>query len=136
MDNKNTHWTPEQDLWLIENRHRGVNYLMSELGRTRKAIRTRFSTLLKEGKIDQTIVMNKSAIKEIISSKCKMSEELYNTRESVLELMQSKIGIVDWALHIMNNYNLEQDDKELFFLLAFPEEKEEVTDSIINAGNN
>ena len=136
MDNKNTHWTPEQDLWLIENRHRGVNYLMSELGRTRKAIRTRFSTLLKEGQIDQTIVMNKSAIKEIISSKCKMSEELYNTKESVLELMQSKIGIVDWALHIMNNYDLEQDDKELFFLLAFPEEKEEVTDSIINAGNN
>jgi hypothetical protein len=36
--------------------------------------------------------------------------------------MQSKIGIVDWALHIMNNYDVQQDDKELFFLLAFPEE--------------
>lgn len=136
MDNKNTHWTSEQDLWLIENRHRGVNYLMNELGRTRKAIRTRFSTLLKEGKIDETIVMNKSKVEEIVGEKCKTSEELYNTRENVLELMQSKIGIVDWALHIMNNYDIEQDDKELFFLLAFPEEKEEVTDSIINGGNN
>lgn len=122
MDNKNTHWTSEQDLWLIENRHRGVNYLMNELGRTRKAIRTRFSTLLKEGKIDKTIVMNKSKVEEIVGEKCKTSEELYNTKESVLELMQSKIGMVDWALHIMNNYDVEQDDKELFFLLAFPEE--------------
>jgi len=122
MDNKNTHWTPEQDLWLIENRHRGVNYLMNELGRTRKAIRTRFHTLLKEGKIDQTIVMSKSSLKDIIGSKCKMSEELYDTKESVIELMQSKIGMVDWALHIMNNYDVDQDDKELFFLLAFPEE--------------
>jgi hypothetical protein len=122
MDNKNTHWTSEQDLWLIENRHRGVNYLMNELGRTRKAIRTRFSTLLKEGKIDETIVMNKSKVEEIVGEKCRTSEELYNTRESILELMQSKIGIVDWALHIMNNYDVQQDDKELFFLLAFPEE--------------
>lgn len=122
MDNKNTHWTPEQDLWLIENRHRGVNYLMNELGRTRKAIRTRFSTLLKEGKIDETIVMNKSKVEEIVGEKCKTSEELYDTKESIIELMQSKIGMVDWALHIMNSYNIEQDDKELFFLLAFPEE--------------
>ena len=125
MSNKNTHWTPEQDLWLIENRHRGVNYLMTELGRTRKAIRTRFYTLFKEGKIDETVVITKSSLKDIIGSKCEISEELYDTKESVIELMQSKIGMVDWALHIMNNYNVEQDDKELFFLLAFPEEEKD-----------
>lgn len=123
-DKKNTHWSEKDDNWLIENRHRGINYLAGELGRTRKAIKSRFTTLFNEGKIQQTIVVEKDSVESLMDNLILKQVQLVGSMEESNQVRQKNIDLLDWALHIIKSYDISPEDCALLGLVAFNKEYE------------
>jgi hypothetical protein len=122
--NQNKKWSPQDDQWLIENRHKGVDYLMQHLDRSRKAIKQRFSTLEKQGKIQETIVVKLKDLAQNIElgeQAVAITESAENRVISVLQTEQAKyMELVDWACHIIKTYGevIDPTDVELLLLVT------------------
>ena len=97
-ENQNKQWDIKSDILLITSRHKGIDYQLNLLGRSRKAIKTRLSLLEKNGTIDQTVIIT--------------SED----NKANVNLMDKYIGVIEWCKHIVDNYELSSDDLQLLML--------------------
>ena len=98
-ENQNTQWDIKDDILLITSRHRGIDYQLNLLGRSRKAIKTRLSLLEKNGSIDQTVVITS------------------DDKAANINLMDKYLGIIEWCKHITDTYELSSDDLQLLMLV-------------------
>ena len=97
-ENKNKAWTIKDDILLITSRHKGIDYQLNLLGRSRKAIKTRLSLLAPQ--IEDTAVITAG------------------DQEANIKLMDKYIHIVEWCKLIVDNYEISSDDLQLL-MLAF-----------------
>ncbi|MHA2040081.1 MAG: hypothetical protein ACW98X_27035 [Promethearchaeota archaeon] len=98
-ENQNKEWSTKDDILLITSRHRGIDYQLNLLGRSRKAIKTRLSLLQKNGSIDDTVIITAGDHKD-------------NG-----DLQKKYIGVIEWCEHITQNYELSSDDIQLLLLV-------------------
>jgi hypothetical protein len=98
-ENQNKAWTPKEDALLITSRHRGIDYQLNLLGRSRKAIKTRLSLLEKNGTIDDTYILT--------------SDDYWESKE----LREKYVGVIEWCQYVVDNYNLSTDDIKLLSLV-------------------
>ena len=97
--NQNKQWSIKEDILLVTSRHKGIDFQLNLLGRSRKAIKTRLSLLEKNGTIDQTVVITSE-------------DKATNTN-----LMDKYIGVIEWCKHITDTYELSSDDLQLLMLV-------------------
>lgn len=97
-ENQNTQWSKKDDMLLITSRHKGIDFQVKQLGRSRKAIKSRLSLLETNGTIDDTYILS--------------SSDYWETAE----LRKKYVGMIDWCFHIIENYELSIDDMQLLSL--------------------
>lgn len=97
-ENQNKAWTPKEDALLITSRHRGVDYQLNLLGRSRKAIKTRLSLLEKNGAIDDTYILT--------------SDDYWESKE----LRKKYVGVIEWCQHVTETYEINSEDLQLLLL--------------------
>jgi hypothetical protein len=96
-ENQNKPWPIKDDILLITSRHKGIDYQVNLLGRSRKAIKARLSFLAPQ--IEDTTVISAG------------------DRAANINLMDKYISVVEWCKHIVDTYEIAPDDLQLLMMV-------------------